>query len=124
MALKLIVQLGADGLAALEDPGSPHKEISEEDDEDDEICLPPGGRFTVMMFGMTGAGKSALGNLLAGFEAFASGDDTASVTNLDSVMRYEAGGGGATQTQAPGLRPLLWNQSNYLKGHLYLVGGL
>ncbi|CAJ1342913.1 unnamed protein product [Effrenium voratum] len=43
-----------------------------------------------MMFGMTGAGKSALGNLLAGFEAFASGDDTASVTNLDSVMRYEA----------------------------------
>ena len=42
------------------------------------------------MFGMTGAGKSALGNLMAGCDAFASGDDTASVTNLDSVMRYEA----------------------------------
>mmetsp|Transcript_45607 Transcript_45607/g.145529 ORF Transcript_45607/g.145529 Transcript_45607/m.145529 type:complete len:575 (-) Transcript_45607:116-1840(-) len=52
--------------------------------------LPKGGRLTVMMFGMTGAGKSSLGNLIAGFDAFESGDDTASVTNLDSVMRYEA----------------------------------
>ena len=53
--------------------------------EDDIPQLPVGGRFTVMMFGMTGAGKSAIGNLMAGCEAFASGDDTASVTNLDSV---------------------------------------
>jgi len=58
--------------------------------EDDIPQLPVGGRFTVMMFGMTGAGKSAIGNLMAGCEAFASGDDTASVTNLDSVMRFEA----------------------------------
>ena len=59
-------------------------------DEDMSPQLPAGGMFTVLMFGMTGAGKSALGNLMAGCEAFASGDDTASVTNLDSVMRYEA----------------------------------
>ncbi|CAE8667831.1 unnamed protein product, partial [Polarella glacialis] len=52
--------------------------------------LPAEGRMTIMMFGMTGAGKSAMGNLLAGSKAFASGDDTASVTNLDSVMRYKA----------------------------------
>jgi len=54
------------------------------------LRLPPGQKMTVMMFGMTGAGKSALGNLLAGHEYFVSGDDTASVTNKQSVMRYEA----------------------------------
>ena len=83
------------------------------------------------MFGMTGSGKSALGNLLAGYDHFQSGDDTvprlkqwscrlklwmtdgsllaipdvehlafaslalllicqASVTNTQSVMKYEA----------------------------------
>lgn len=52
--------------------------------------LPPGGRLSVMMFGMSGAGKSALGNLIAGSDAFASGDDTASITNLDSIMKYES----------------------------------
>eukprot|EP00913_Durusdinium_trenchii_P030247 g28337.t1 len=55
-----------------------------------EPRLPPGGRFTVMMFGMTGSGKSALGNLLAGYDHFVSGDDTASVTNNQSVLKYEA----------------------------------
>lgn len=55
-----------------------------------EPRLPAGGRFTVMMFGMTGSGKSALGNLLAGYDHFQSGDDTASVTNTQSVMKYEA----------------------------------
>lgn len=70
---------------------SPDPEESEHDSEEESLLgLPPGGMFTVLMFGMTGAGKSALGNLMAGCEAFASGDDTASVTNLDSVMRYEA----------------------------------
>ena len=73
------------------------------------------------MFGMTGSGKSALGNLLAGYDHFQSGDDTASclkqpirrlwswwnfnldpvsltlqkfgqasVTNNQSVLKYEA----------------------------------
>merc|ERR1711870_55508 len=42
------------------------------------------------MFGMTGAGKSALGNLLANSQHFTSGDDTASITNADSVMKFEA----------------------------------
>lgn len=52
--------------------------------------LPHAGRLTVMMFGMTGAGKSALGNLLADAPVFEAADDTASVTNLSSCMRYEA----------------------------------
>lgn len=46
--------------------------------------------MTVMMFGMTGSGKSSLGNLIAGFDAFEAGDDTASMTNLESVMKHEA----------------------------------
>lgn len=52
--------------------------------------LEPGKKMTVMMFGMTGAGKSALGNLMADTSIFQSGDDTASVTNLDSIMKFEA----------------------------------
>jgi len=52
--------------------------------------LEAGKKMTVMMFGMTGAGKSALGNLLADTSIFQSGDDTASVTNLDSIMKFEA----------------------------------
>mmetsp|Transcript_10248 Transcript_10248/g.24602 ORF Transcript_10248/g.24602 Transcript_10248/m.24602 type:complete len:522 (-) Transcript_10248:207-1772(-) len=52
--------------------------------------LPAGEKLTVMMFGMTGAGKSALGNLIAGAQIFDSGDDTSSITNLDSIMKYEA----------------------------------
>mmetsp|Transcript_96588 Transcript_96588/g.278821 ORF Transcript_96588/g.278821 Transcript_96588/m.278821 type:complete len:584 (+) Transcript_96588:67-1818(+) len=55
-----------------------------------EWALPVGGRLTVMMFGMTGAGKSALGNLLANATVFQAADDTASVTNLNSCMRHEA----------------------------------
>jgi len=50
--------------------------------------LPPAGRLTVLMFGMTGAGKSSVGNCIAGFNAFEVSDSLASVTNLDSVMRY------------------------------------
>lgn len=34
------------------------------------LRLPPGIKMTVMMFGMTGAGKSALGNLMAGHDFF------------------------------------------------------
>jgi len=52
--------------------------------------LPPGNPLTVMMFGMTGSGKSSIGNLLAGSHVFAAGDDTASITNLDSCMKWEA----------------------------------
>ena len=78
----------ASPLTDISPPDDGEKSLTEE--EEDELALPPGGMFTVLMFGMTGAGKSALGNLMAGCEAFASGDDTASVTNLDSVMRYEA----------------------------------
>ncbi|CAJ1457826.1 unnamed protein product [Effrenium voratum] len=55
-----------------------------------EPRLAPGGRFTVMMFGMTGSGKSALGNLLAGYDHFRAGDDTASITNSRSVLKYES----------------------------------
>ena len=69
---------------------SPEVEEQSLVEDEEELGLPPGGMFTVLMFGMTGAGKSALGNLMAGCDAFAFGDDTASVTNLDSVMRYEA----------------------------------
>ncbi|CAK9063432.1 GTPase IMAP family member 4 (Immunity-associated nucleotide 1 protein) (IAN-1) (hIAN1) (Immunity-associated protein 4) [Durusdinium trenchii] len=65
--------------------------------------LPPGGKLNVMMFGMTGAGKSALGNLIAGQDIFDSGDDTASVTNLDSIMRYEADDGSLVVLDTIGL---------------------
>ncbi|CAE8641731.1 unnamed protein product [Polarella glacialis] len=60
------------------------------DQDDIEWSLEPGTSMTVMMLGMSGSGKSALGNLLAGVEAFASSDDSASVTNLDSVMKHTA----------------------------------
>eukprot|EP00931_Biecheleriopsis_adriatica_P087969 TRINITY_DN62372_c0_g1_i1.p1 TRINITY_DN62372_c0_g1~~TRINITY_DN62372_c0_g1_i1.p1 ORF type:complete len:524 (-),score=161.36 TRINITY_DN62372_c0_g1_i1:131-1666(-) len=65
--------------------------------------LPAGGKLSVMMFGMTGAGKSALGNLIADDAIFASGDDTASVTNLDSIMKYEAEDGALTLMDTIGL---------------------
>jgi len=61
-----------------------------EDAGSDELVLPPDGRLCVLMFGMTGAGKSSLGNCIAGESAFNVSDSLASVTNLDSVMRYEA----------------------------------
>lgn len=44
-------------------------------------------RWTVMVFGKTGAGKSHLANLLCGYGAFASGDSVASVTNTESVRK-------------------------------------
>lgn len=62
----------------------------EENAISEEIALPPDGRLCVLMFGMTGAGKSSLGNCIAGQSAFDVSDSLASVTNLDSVMRYEA----------------------------------
>mmetsp|Transcript_89698 Transcript_89698/g.159380 ORF Transcript_89698/g.159380 Transcript_89698/m.159380 type:complete len:576 (-) Transcript_89698:268-1995(-) len=72
---------------------SPQKESESKDvvkDKDEGLLwkLPPAGRLTVLMFGMTGAGKSSLGNCIAGFNAFEVSDSLASVTNLDSVMRY------------------------------------
>lgn len=65
-------------------------EYSTESNNELEWVLPPDGKLTVLMFGMTGAGKSSLGNLIANTSAFTVSDSTASVTNLDSVMRYEA----------------------------------
>lgn len=56
----------------------------------EKAYLAPGGRLTVMMFGMTGSGKSALGNLLAGYTHFQSGDDTSSVTGMSSIKSYRA----------------------------------
>mmetsp|Transcript_125768 Transcript_125768/g.402556 ORF Transcript_125768/g.402556 Transcript_125768/m.402556 type:complete len:566 (-) Transcript_125768:217-1914(-) len=65
--------------------------------------VPPDSNLTVMMFGMTGAGKSSLGNLIAGSDVFEAADDTASVTNLDSVMRYEAADGSIVLMDTIGL---------------------
>mmetsp|Transcript_74978 Transcript_74978/g.195318 ORF Transcript_74978/g.195318 Transcript_74978/m.195318 type:complete len:563 (+) Transcript_74978:43-1731(+) len=65
--------------------------------------VPPDSNLTVMMFGMTGAGKSSLGNLIAGADVFEAADDTASVTNLDSVMRYEAADGSIVLMDTIGL---------------------
>lgn len=59
--------------------------------------------MTVMMFGMTGAGKSSLGNLIAGMSAFETGDNTSSVTNLDSVMRFAADDGSIVLLDTIGL---------------------
>lgn len=44
--------------------------------------------LTVLLLGMTGAGKSSLGNLLAGSAVFSAGDDTASMTNLNSTSHF------------------------------------
>eukprot|EP00930_Biecheleria_cincta_P046006 TRINITY_DN31725_c0_g1_i1.p1 TRINITY_DN31725_c0_g1~~TRINITY_DN31725_c0_g1_i1.p1 ORF type:complete len:501 (-),score=126.26 TRINITY_DN31725_c0_g1_i1:74-1576(-) len=84
----------------VEDDEPGQDEVQQEDDAEPEQqedpkalrkwVLEPGKKMTVMMFGMTGAGKSALGNLMADMSIFQSGDDTASVTNLDSIMKFEA----------------------------------
>eukprot|EP00930_Biecheleria_cincta_P057807 TRINITY_DN43683_c0_g1_i1.p1 TRINITY_DN43683_c0_g1~~TRINITY_DN43683_c0_g1_i1.p1 ORF type:complete len:647 (+),score=135.17 TRINITY_DN43683_c0_g1_i1:40-1941(+) len=68
-----------------------------------EWILPAEGKLTVLMFGMTGAGKSSLGNLIAGTNAFTVSDSTASVTNLDSIMRYEAEDGSLVLLDTIGL---------------------
>lgn len=65
--------------------------------------LPSDGHLTVMMFGMTGAGKSALGNLIANQSVFVAADDTSSVTNLDSVLRYDAPDGSLVLLDTIGL---------------------
>lgn len=65
--------------------------------------LPPGQHLTVMLFGMTGSGKSALGNLVAGQDAFKSGDTTRSVTRMDSILRYEAPDGSLVVLDTVGL---------------------
>lgn len=57
----------------------------------EEIPRPPWPierELTVLLIGMTGAGKSSLGNLLAGSAIFSAGDDTASMTNLNSTSHF------------------------------------
>eukprot|EP00931_Biecheleriopsis_adriatica_P050517 TRINITY_DN29255_c0_g1_i2.p1 TRINITY_DN29255_c0_g1~~TRINITY_DN29255_c0_g1_i2.p1 ORF type:complete len:536 (-),score=153.00 TRINITY_DN29255_c0_g1_i2:28-1635(-) len=71
-------------------PPPPVEEPQEPQKPPRKWVLPSGGKLTVMMFGMTGAGKSSLGNLIADGLVFDSSDDTASVTNLDSIMKFEA----------------------------------
>ncbi|CAE8691417.1 unnamed protein product, partial [Polarella glacialis] len=72
--------------------------------------LPEGRKLTVMMFGMTGAGKSSLGNLIADTAHFAAGDDTSSITNLDSIMKYEAEDSSLTVLDTIGLGDTEINQ--------------
>merc|ERR1712226_1191214 len=69
---------------------NPDAEQESEQDDQEEWVLPSGGQMTLMMFGMSGAGKSALGNLIAGCNAFECGDDTSSMTSLDSVVKFKA----------------------------------
>lgn len=44
--------------------------------------------LTVLLFGMTGCGKSSLGNLIVGDKIFHASDDTTSVTKLDSLLKF------------------------------------
>ncbi|CAE8694795.1 unnamed protein product, partial [Polarella glacialis] len=53
----------------------------------EKVSIEPDRKWTVMVFGKTGSGKSHLANLLVGHGAFQSGDSLASVTNDDSVRR-------------------------------------
>merc|ERR1719469_239646 len=55
-----------------------------------------GGKWTVMVFGKTGAGKSHLANLMIGYNAFASCDSLASVTNDQSVRKAVSSDGRLT----------------------------
>lgn len=68
-----------------------------------EFKLPPRGNLVLMLFGMTGAGKSSLGNLIAGDNVFEAADDTASVTKLDSLLRHQVPNGSLTIMDTIGL---------------------
>eukprot|EP00930_Biecheleria_cincta_P099814 TRINITY_DN91429_c0_g1_i1.p1 TRINITY_DN91429_c0_g1~~TRINITY_DN91429_c0_g1_i1.p1 ORF type:complete len:709 (-),score=177.19 TRINITY_DN91429_c0_g1_i1:51-2177(-) len=78
--------------------------------------LPPGQHMTVMLFGMTGAGKSALGNLVAGQDVFKSADTTRTVTRLDSVLRYEAADGSLVVLDTVGLGDTELGEEQVAKG--------
>lgn len=65
--------------------------------------LPAGHQLTVMMFGLTGSGKSSLGNLIAGSEIFNTSNNTVSATNLDSLKSYEASDGSLVVLDTIGL---------------------
>lgn len=95
------------------DGEAPVEQVQEEEDDPKarrKWVLPPNQKLTVMMFGMTGAGKSSLGNLIADSQIFDSGDDTASVTNLDSIMKYEAEDGSLVLLDTIGLGDTEINQ--------------
>lgn len=55
--------------------------------------VPDGKKLTVMMLGMSGSGKSALANLLAGADVFRFGDDTESMTTRLSPKTAEVPSG-------------------------------
>ena len=111
-----------------------------------EPQLPPGGRFTagasvvgrfpartarilcfsmceVMMFGMTGSGKSALGNLLAGYDHFVSGDDTATWWTFKEnfTEASEASGFRPNPLCCMKLRPQ-WQTINRFSSTRHLIG--
>merc|ERR1719174_1223655 len=52
------------------------------------VELPPDGELTVLLFGMTGCGKSSFGNLIVGDKVFDASDDTTSVTRMDSLLKF------------------------------------
>lgn len=57
-----------------------------------EVDRKTGKRFTIVLCGLTGAGKSAVANLLSGSNCFKEGNDFASVTAETSKVDFEFGG--------------------------------
>jgi len=92
------------------DGDDPAEQVQDDPKARRKYVLPQNHKLTVMMFGMTGAGKSSLGNLMADGQIFEAGDDTASVTNTDSIMKYEAEDGALVLLDTIGLGDTEINQ--------------
>lgn len=71
-------------------------------------------QLTVLLMGMTGAGKSSLGNLLAGSAVFSAGDDTASMTNLNSTSQFVSSDGKLVLHDTIGLGDTMLSQENVI----------